>query len=427
MPEYNSQEEAAKRRQKQNIIINIVCAVVALLSTFVVLDFVQEARERHKEEQEKDKKRKEEIERLDRMERLAKIEQQTEMERLVEEQYQHRIWIAANQDKIEDWKKRNPKLANLITNIPELTFLLVHFSDLGMLLHHAPELAYLPAESWYLHQSTIILDMTTDYWGNLSVQRQSQYAEKYQVAYAKMKGLPLEKTIPLPGLPSSAIPITMRLIPPGRFWMGQLSIEYSRPLDELPRYRVVIPSSFYLAKYECTQGQWQAVMGDNPSKFADVGPDAPVENVSWDDIADGSSSFCGKTNLELPDEAEWEYASRAGTTTTYYNGEARDLRSIAWCSSFAGNQTHPVGQKLPNGFGLHDTLGNVMEWCQEWEYTSSAPGNLSNPMGPSGRASSILRGGSWGLGEPNCRAVERYRYAPSTRFSNNGFRAAKHE
>jgi formylglycine-generating enzyme required for sulfatase activity len=134
---------------------------------------------------------------------------------------------------------------------------------------------------------------------------------------------------------------------------------------------VEIPSSqeinsFAIGKYPVTQEQYQAVMGNNPSYFQG-NPQNPVESVSYDDavvFCQKLSEMTGK-NYRLPTESEWEYACRAGTTTDYYFGDdANQLGDYAWYEDNSGLITHPIGQKLPNAWGLYDMHGNVWEWCQ---------------------------------------------------------------
>ena len=146
-------------------------------------------------------------------------------------------------------------------------------------------------------------------------------------------------------------------------------------------------SSFAIGKYPITQEQYEAVMGVNPSHFQG-NPQNPVESVSYDD----AEVFCIKLNgmtghkYRLPTEAEWEYACRAGTTTDYYFGDDyRQLGNYAWYEDNSGLIAHPVGQKLPNAWGLYDMHGNVEEWCQE----------------------GVNRGGSWGSSPAFCRSATR--------------------
>jgi len=195
-----------------------------------------------------------------------------------------------------------------------------------------------------------------------------------------------------------------------------------------------------------TQAQWIARMGSNPSYWvarAENGNTAntnrPVEQVSWNQIA-GPGGFLTGTGLRLPTEAEWEYACRAGTTTAfhgftgYLTGTNDDtlVGNIAW---FSGNNgasgtptygTKAVGQKLANGFGLHDMSGNVWEWVNDWwssSYYASSPS--SNPTGPATGSYRVLRGGSSGLDTNYVRSSGRSLYAPDGTDGSIGFRVAR--
>jgi formylglycine-generating enzyme required for sulfatase activity len=166
--------------------------------------------------------------------------------------------------------------------------------------------------------------------------------------------------------------------------------------DEKPMHNVTISQPFYMGKYEVTQGQWQAVMANNPSFFKDCGSNCPVEQVSWDD-AQSFIKKLSKSNdgfrYRLATEAEWEYACRAGTTGDY----AGDLDSMVWYEANAGSKTHPVGTKQPNGFGLYDMHGNVSEWCQDWYHPNydGAPSDGRAWMSGGEQKYRVLRGGSW--------------------------------
>ena len=166
--------------------------------------------------------------------------------------------------------------------------------------------------------------------------------------------------------------IEMLLVPAGTFTMGCTPACGSSAVA----HQVTLTNAFYLGKTEVTQAQWIRTMGNNPSAFqgnfiGNIYPDSstrPVEQVSWNMIASGSTSFMSLTGLRLPTEAEWEYACRAGTVTPLYG----TLSNIAWhWGNSSGTvlnswQTHLVASKVPNIFGLYDTIGNVWEWCQDW-------------------------------------------------------------
>ena len=189
-------------------------------------------------------------------------------------------------------------------------------------------------------------------------------------------------------------------------------------------WRVRISQAFELGKHEVTQEQWEAVMGGNPSGFSGCGS-CPVENVSWED----AQAFIGKLNAaggespyRLPTEAEWEYALRAGTTGERYAG---NVDAIAWHDGNSGERTHPVGEKAPNAWGLHDMQGNVSEWVQDWfAWPQDRPrGPLTDPRGPAWGDHRIVRGCGWDDYHRRCDALD-YRAVgePDGRNHSIGFR-----
>ncbi len=194
--------------------------------------------------------------------------------------------------------------------------------------------------------------------------------------------------------------------------------------DEKPVHNVCV-NDFYLGKYEVTQGQWQVVMGNNPSYFKNCGANCPVEQVSWNDTQNFIGKLNGKTgrNYRLPTEAEWEYAARSGGKKEKYAG-GDDLDRVAWYYSNSGSKTHIAGTKAPNGLGLYDMSGNVWEWCQDWygeKYYGESP--KDNPRGPSSGNDRVLRGGSWNDKPEVVRAANRDRDGPAYRdFDLFGFR-----
>lgn len=195
--------------------------------------------------------------------------------------------------------------------------------------------------------------------------------------------------------------------------------------DEKPAHRVTISYVFEIGKTEVTQGQWRAVMGENPSQFNRCGDDCPVEQVSWDEV----QSFIKRLNMKtgkayrLPSEAEWEYACRAGGNDEYCGGN--DVASLTWFKDNSGGKTMPVAKKTPNAWGLYDMSGNVYEWVQD-DYHSTykgAPTDGSAWIG--GGKHKVLRGGSWDSIAEKLRAANRADLSPSRRGGYDGFRLAR--
>jgi formylglycine-generating enzyme required for sulfatase activity len=249
-------------------------------------------------------------------------------------------------------------------------------------------------------------------------------------------------------------PVGYKLIPAGTFTMGSPLTEPDRVPDEV-QHTVTITRDYWLKETEVTQGEWQALMGNNPSYFPGCGADCPVEQVSWYDAVDyvnalsraeglpecygGSGTnrtFVGLSCLgyRLPTEAEWEYAARAGTLTSSYNGNLTAgfscnadpaLSPIAWyCANSPPAITRPVGRKQPNAWGLYDMLGNVYEWTHDW-YDTIGAGPATDPLGPSTGSYRVARGGGWDGAASFCRAAFRGSSGPSIRGIAVGFRPAK--
>ncbi|GAB0057923.1 Hercynine oxygenase [Candidatus Magnetaquicoccaceae bacterium FCR-1] len=212
-------------------------------------------------------------------------------------------------------------------------------------------------------------------------------------------------------------------VPGGVFQMGDLFGEGSS--DEKPVHEVSL-DGFWIGKYPVTQGEWVKVMGHNPSYFQ-KGARYPVEQVSWND----AQSMIEKLNTQvdgkwrLPTEAEWEYACRSGGKRERYSG-GDDIERVAWYRGNSGDSIHPVGEKAPNGLGLHDMSGNVWEWVSDWydtDYYAYSP--RENPQGPSGRSYRVIRGGGWNTGPARVRSALRSRLTPDFRHSSLGFRLAR--
>ena len=247
-------------------------------------------------------------------------------------------------------------------------------------------------------------------------------------------------------------------LPGGKFMMGgtekeerevlvSVPPEHRNDVKELlaverPRHEVML-SSFLIAKHEVTQAQWKLVMGTSPSHFK--GDALPVESVSWDSCQE----FCRKTGLSLPTEAQWEFACRAGTTTSFGFGDAaEDLGEYAWFYLNSGHaelpvgtewddrkvlgkwgcRTHPVGARRPNDFGLHDMHGNVWEWCEDMYdaryYSKAASGNGDSAC-TSGSRARVTRGGGWNSDARVCRSAGRDGSHPDYRDRYLGLRPVK--
>ena len=213
-------------------------------------------------------------------------------------------------------------------------------------------------------------------------------------------------------------------IPAGRFLMGSPEHEEGRSPAEL-QHDVWISVGFWMGKFEVTQGEWEAVMGANPSFFKDRGPSCPVDSVSWFDMDEFIKRLNGRESgkgyrYRPPTEAEWEYAARAGTTGARYG----ELGSIAWYSGNSGRGTHLVGQKRANAWGLHDMLGNVWEWTGDW-YGRYPSGSVTDPRGPSTGSYRVARGGGWPAVARFVRSAIRFSRSPGGRSSYIGFRLVR--
>jgi len=218
-------------------------------------------------------------------------------------------------------------------------------------------------------------------------------------------------------------PGNLVFIPPGTFRMGSPTNEVDRDVSEGPQTAVTISHGFWMGKYEVTQGDYLAVMGKNPSNFTGD-TNRPVEQVSWFD----ATNYCSKLTQQeraagriatnsvyrLPTEAEWEYACRGWTSTRFSYGDDpgyTNLTQYAWFDVDSGAMTHPVGQKLPNPWGLYDMHGNVAEWCQDW-YAPYPGGIAIDPQGPATGSTRSARGGPWFRTARNFRSAWRNAASP---------------
>ena len=257
-------------------------------------------------------------------------------------------------------------------------------------------------------------------------------------------------------------------LPAGTFMMGSPIGEAGRYDNETP-HEATITRPFLMQVTEVTQGQWHARLGTTPSYFSDCGSDCPVEQVTWyeavaycnalsqaegmggcyTDPADGTEytladaaaekvpewSGPGCRGYRLPTEAEWEYAARAGTITATYIDDLdaehlvceqpnAALDGIAWFCGNANGTTHPVATKGANGWGLHDMLGDVWEWC--WDRYGDYPADAADDyLGPPVGSPRVARGGSWDRGARRVRAARRYDFAPDGQLYDLGFRPVR--
>ena len=213
----------------------------------------------------------------------------------------------------------------------------------------------------------------------------------------------------------------------GTFMMGSPDSDNMATDKEKPQHKVTLTKGYYLQTTPVTQRQWKAVMGDNPSHFK-KGDTYPVENVSWDDCQEFIRKLNQKEGVQLyrlPNEAEWEYACRAGSTTKYCFGDDEGgLAAYAWYEKNSGRETHPVGQKKPNAWGLYDMHGNVWEWCQDW-YGDYPTGSVTDPTGHSSGSFRVLRGGCWNNNAWLCRSALRNAISPDYRNFDLGLRVLR--
>jgi len=201
-------------------------------------------------------------------------------------------------------------------------------------------------------------------------------------------------------------------------------------VDEFPAHEVTL-SPFMIAKYECTQREWETVMGSNPSRF--VGINRPVHQVSWNDI----QVFESLSGLSLPTEAQWEYAVRAGTRTRFFFGDDPGPVNAGWpiaqlYTVFSPNAPPAgpaeVGTLRPNQFGLFDMYGNVYEWCEDYEnedFFSSPEATELDPVNDEFHTRRIIRGASYRNTNPDgaFRSARRPEAPQTNRNVDYGFRA----
>ena len=227
---------------------------------------------------------------------------------------------------------------------------------------------------------------------------------------------------------------TLRWIEPGTFWMGSQEDELERDSNEGPRHEVTLRRGFWLADSACTQALWQAVMGNNPSRFKDD-PQQPVEQVSWHDVQaflQRLQELWPGCQVDLPSEAEWEYACRAGTQSPFSFGTNINPQQV----NYYGENPYPGGEKgeylaktvpvksLPaNPWGLYEMHGNVYEWCKDGQRTYDEQAQI-DPLGPMTGDDNprTVRGGSWISDAGRARSADRLAPLPGHAYYDVGFR-----
>jgi formylglycine-generating enzyme required for sulfatase activity len=236
-----------------------------------------------------------------------------------------------------------------------------------------------------------------------------------------IRGTP-EKGASVAKLSIGQVHIDLVLIPPGEFRMGSPKSEKGHALNEEPIQRVRICKAFYLGRFEITQIQYRAVMGESPGN---TGVEAlPISQITYANALEFCQrlSRAAKVEIRLPTEAQWEYACRAGTKTSYYSGSTEeDLARVAWYSGNSEGKAHSVGQKQPNAWGLYDMLGNVWEYCADF-IEDYARMESTDPVGYVTPSHGGMRGGGWMNDHEACRAATRL--ISDDMFGGAGFRIA---
>ena len=223
-------------------------------------------------------------------------------------------------------------------------------------------------------------------------------------------------------------------LPAGQFFMGSPATEVDRRSDEDPQTHVTLSRGFYLGRYEVTQGEYLSVIGSNPSYFTGD-TNRPVDQVIWSEATNYCAQLSAQERLagrlpagwayRLPTEAEWEYASRCGSTNRFSYGDDlgyTQLGNYAWYTASSDSASHTVGGKLPNRWGLYDMSGNVWEWCSDW-FGTYPGGSVTDPQGSVlGSGGRVARGCGWDGDAYYCRSAQRGSYVPEFRISTFGFR-----
>jgi formylglycine-generating enzyme required for sulfatase activity len=257
----------------------------------------------------------------------------------------------------------------------------------------------------------------TDY---VSMLRNETLMSRYKILFPPPAGT--VETVRVNG-----VDIEMVYVPGGTFMMGSPSNGKDRNNDEV-QHQVMLTKGYWIGKYEVTQEQWQAVMGNNPANKFGVGNRYPVYYVSWNDCQEFIQKLNSLTgqNFALPTEAQWEYAARGGPSSKgYVYSGSNNINDVAEYYGNNNKSTKPVGGRQANELGIYDMSGNVWEWCEDW-IADYPGGSVTNPTGPSNGSYRVVRGGCWYSKARYCRSADRGNFDPSDRDYSLGFRLVRH-
>ena len=280
------------------------------------------------------------------------------------------------------------------------------------------------ATALLLMLSTVMMTTALLAWGQTEDKEKPATKTENQPAQAKPQDPPKNFT--------NSLGMKFVWIPPGTFIRGTPEgEERGEVVNDETQHKVTLTKGFYMGVYPVTQEQWQAVMGNNPSKFKGE-KNLPVDTVSWDDCQEFIKKLRAKDKkpYRLPSEAEREYSCRAGTTTTFHFGETISADQANYDGEHIysnGKQgvyrdkTTPVGSFPPNAWGLYDMHGNVLQWCQDWlgEYPKN---DVVDPQGPKNGKGRVVRSGSWYGAPQYIRSAFRYGLDPGLRHDRCGLR-----
>ena len=313
----------------------------------------------------------------------------------------------------------------------------VNFNDVGKVWKYLAIAAFVALT--VMAGAYVFQGSPKQYGGNTSSSNNSSTTSSSEtyVSSGNSSEIQFNGTVLLP----DGVKLEMVKIKAGSFWMGSPKNESGRDSGEI-LHKVKLTKDYWLGKYEVTQAQWKAVMGNNPSRSKR--DNRPVEKVSWDE----AKSFCDQLNeryagklphgykFDLPTEAQWEYACRAETTTAYSYGDSSDTVKMNYLGHFPcgphaakgvfRGRTVDVGSLgYKNAWGLYDMHGNVREWCRDlYGSYRDGGGAVTDPVGPQTGSARVLRGGGWVSEAWRCRSAYRYYYNPYTRDFDLGFRLA---